>query len=135
VEDDVEVVGEDPIALRAALYRPRPDTVLPLQPALDFVEDRRRLPGVPPRAEDEEVGVGADGPQVEDDDVLRQLSLGEAGDEASLFERGQSEMVLSSLLGDILASVSGVQPASFDLARHSGRHEAVDRLAAGQPLA
>ena len=32
------------------------------------------------------VGVGADGPHVEDDDVLRQLLLGEAGDAAGLFE-------------------------------------------------
>jgi hypothetical protein len=61
-------------------------------------EDRVRLPGVLARAEDEEVGVGADGPQVEDDDVLRQLATSEAGDQTSLFERGQSERILSSVL-------------------------------------
>jgi hypothetical protein len=60
--------------------------VLALQAPLHLVEDRGRLPWVPSRTEDEEVGVGADRAQVEDDDVLRQLLLGEAGDEASLFE-------------------------------------------------
>jgi hypothetical protein len=82
--------------------------VLPLQPRLNLVEDRRCLPRVPARTEDEKVGVGADRPQIEDDDVLRQLSLGEAGDEASLFERGQSEMILSSLAALILAAARGV---------------------------
>jgi hypothetical protein len=108
VQDDVEVVGQDPVPLRRALHRSRPEAVLPLQPRLHLVEDRCRLTGIPPRAEDEEVGVRADRPQIEDDDVLRQLSLGDAGDEASLFERGQSEMVLSSLAALILAADDGV---------------------------
>jgi len=82
--------------------------VLPLQPRLHLVENRCCLPGVPSRAEDEEVGIGADRPQIEDDDVLRQLSLGEAGDETSLFERGQSEMILSSLAAFILAAAGSV---------------------------
>ena len=60
--------------------------MLSLQSALHLVGDGLRLPGIPPRAEHEEIGVRADGPQVDDEDVLRQLSLGEAGDEASLFE-------------------------------------------------
>jgi hypothetical protein len=51
-----------------------------------LVVDRSRLPRVLPRADDEEVGVGARGPHVENDDVLRQLFLGEAGDAARLFE-------------------------------------------------
>ena len=38
------------------------------------------------RAEDEEVGVRAHRPHVEDEDVLRQLLLGEAGDSACLVE-------------------------------------------------
>jgi hypothetical protein len=86
VEDDVEVVGEDPVSLRRPFDRSRSQTVLVLQAPLHFVENRGRLPWVPSGTENEEVGVGADRTQVEDDDVLRQLLLGEAGDEASLFE-------------------------------------------------
>jgi hypothetical protein len=37
-------------------------------------------------ADDEVVGESADGPHVEDDDVLRQLLLCDAGDAAGLFE-------------------------------------------------
>jgi hypothetical protein len=51
--------------------------------------DRLRLARVPARGDDEEVGVGSDGPQVEDDDILCQLLLCESGDAAGLFERGQ----------------------------------------------
>jgi hypothetical protein len=103
VQHDVEVVGEDPVPLRPAFDGARPETVLALQAPADFIQDRARLPGIASRAEDEEVGVRADRPQVEDDDVLRQLLLREASDEASLFERGQSGRVLSSLLTCILA--------------------------------
>jgi hypothetical protein len=51
-----------------------------------LVVDRSGLPRVLTRADDEEVGVGARGPHVENDDVLRQLFLGEAGDAARLFD-------------------------------------------------
>jgi hypothetical protein len=54
-----------------------------------LVEDRLRLPGVAARADDEVIGVRAHRPHVEDDDVARQLLLGDAGDAASLFERSQ----------------------------------------------
>jgi hypothetical protein len=66
-----------------------------LQAIAHFVDDRLRLARVAPGRQYEEIGVDADRPQVEDDDVLRQLLLGEAGDETSLFERGQSEKILS----------------------------------------
>jgi hypothetical protein len=66
-----------------------------LQAVTHLVDDRLRLARVPAGGQDEEIGIDADRPQVEDDDVLRQLLLGEAGDETSLFERGQSEMILS----------------------------------------
>ena len=52
---------------------------------VDLVPDRLRLARVVPLADDEVVGKGADGPHVEDDDVLRQLFLREAGDAAGLF--------------------------------------------------
>jgi hypothetical protein len=89
VQDDIEVVDEDPVALRLALHRARRQPVFGLQAFADLVVDRLRLPRVAPRAEDEEVGVDADGPQIEDDDVVRQLLLSEAGDAAGLFERVQ----------------------------------------------
>jgi hypothetical protein len=60
--------------------------VVRLQPLANLVDDPLRLPRVPSAAQHEEVGIDADGPQVEDDDVLRQLVLSEAGDETSLFE-------------------------------------------------
>jgi hypothetical protein len=53
---------------------------------MHLVIDGSGLPRVLARADDEEVGVGARGPHVEDDNVLRQLFLGEAGDAARLFE-------------------------------------------------
>jgi hypothetical protein len=86
VEDDIEVVGQDPIALRGALDGSRPELVVGLEALANLVHDRLRLARVPAATEHEEVGVGADRPKVEDDDVLRQLLLGEAGDQASLFE-------------------------------------------------
>jgi hypothetical protein len=86
VQDDIEVVDQDPVALRRALDRPRPQLVIRLHPLADLVDDRLRLARVASAAQHEEVGVDADRPQVEDDDVVRQLLLSEAGDEASLFE-------------------------------------------------
>src|SRR5204862_1114665 len=89
VEDDVEVVGEDPRALLDAVDGARQEVVLLLHPPVHLVPDRRRLTRVPPGADDEEVGERADGPHVENQDVLRQLLLGESGDPASMFERRQ----------------------------------------------
>jgi len=86
VEDDVEVVHEDPVAVPVALDRARPQPLVRPQALTDFVVDRLCLARVSPRAEDEEVGVGGDGPQIEDQDVLCQLLLGESGDAAGLFE-------------------------------------------------
>jgi len=86
VEDDVEVVHEDPVAVPVALDRARPQPLVRPQALPDLVVDRLCLARVSPRAEDEEVGVGGDGPQIEDQDVLCQLLLGESGDAAGLFE-------------------------------------------------
>jgi hypothetical protein len=134
VQDDVEVVREDPVPLSLALDGSRPQLVIALQALPDLVRDRLGLSRIAPVAQDEEVRVDADRPQVEDDDVLRQLLLGEAGNEASLIERGQSERVLSRLPNLILASALGIQPTANDLARHRRRHEAVDRLSGRQKL-
>lgn len=60
-----------------------------LHTAVDLVVDGRGLPRVLSGADDEVVRVGAGGPHVEDDHVLCQLFLGQAGDAASLFERRQ----------------------------------------------
>jgi hypothetical protein len=61
-----------------------------------LVPDRLRLPRVLTAADDEEVGVAADRPHVEDHNLASELLLGEAGDAARVFERGQSVVVLSS---------------------------------------
>jgi hypothetical protein len=108
VQDDVEVVRQDPISLSSPLDGSRLQPVIALQPFANLVHDCLGLSRIPPVAQDEEVGVDADRPQVEDDDVLRQLLLGEAGNEASLFERGQSERILSRLPNVILAARGGV---------------------------
>jgi hypothetical protein len=97
MEDDVEVVDDDPVALALAFDRARSHPVLLLEALAHLVDDRLRLPRIASAAQHEEVGVGANRPQVEDDDFLRQLLLGEAGDEASLFEGCQSEGILSRL--------------------------------------
>jgi hypothetical protein len=130
MKDDVEVVGDDPVPLVRPFEGAGPELVLCLQPPPHFINDRLRLAWVSPGAEDEEVGVRADRPQVEDDDVLRQLLLGKAGDEASLFERGQSGRVLSSLLRSILSLPCGVEPPALDLSCNQGVNHVVDRLAA-----
>jgi hypothetical protein len=57
-----------------------------LQAVANLVDDPLGLPRVLARAHDEEVGVRAHGAHVEDDDVLRQLLLSEAGDTTCLFE-------------------------------------------------
>jgi hypothetical protein len=57
-----------------------------LEAVPDLVDDRPRLTGVLAGADDEVVGVRAHRPHVEDDDLLGQLLLGEAGDSAGLFE-------------------------------------------------
>jgi hypothetical protein len=56
---------------------------------MDLVPDRLSLPRITAGADDEEVGVRADRPHVEDHHVLRQLLLRESGDAAGLFERAQ----------------------------------------------
>ena len=61
-----------------------------LQALAHLFVDRGHLPRVLARGDDEEVGVGAHRPHVEDDDVARQLVLGDAGDAAGLLERGQA---------------------------------------------
>ena len=82
----VEIVGDDPGRLALALDRARQHTPVLLQPLVHLVVDRLRLPRVLARADDEEVGVGARRPHVEDDHVTSQLLLGDAGDAAGLFE-------------------------------------------------
>ena len=133
MEHDVEVVREDPVPLRVALHRAGTQLVVGLQPLTDLVGDRLRLPWVASAGQDEEVGVGADRTQVEYEDVLRQLVLCEAGDEAGLFERGQSVRILSRLSGAILATALGIQPSPLDLASNLRRDQAVDGLPGRQP--
>src|ERR687897_1601220 len=134
VQNDVEIVDEHPVALHLALDRAWPQLVLVLEALAHLVDDRLRLPRVTPAAQHEEVGIGADRPQIEDDDVLCQLLLSEAGDEASLFERCQSERILSRLDVVSLARGSAVQTSLLDLARNRWRNEVSDRLAAFDAL-
>src|SRR6266536_2066298 len=86
VQHDVEVVGDDPRPRGLAVDRDGSHTLVVLEPVVDLVVDRLRLPRVVPVADHEEIGEDADGPHVEDDDVLRQLFLRSAGDAAGLFE-------------------------------------------------
>ena len=101
VQHDVEVVGDDPGRLSLAVDRRRQQALLSLQPTVHLVVDRGRLPRVLARAHDEVVGVGACRPHVENDDVLRQLVLGEAGDAAGLFEWRQCGFNSRSITGEV----------------------------------
>ena len=56
---------------------------------MHLVPDRLRLARVLPGRQHEEVRVAAHGPHVEDEDVVRQLLLREAGDSAGVFDRCQ----------------------------------------------
>ena len=87
MQDDVEVVGDDPVALALAVDRVGEDPFIAvLEAVADLVHDRPRLTRVLAGADDEVVGVRAHRPHVEDDDLVGQLLLGEAGDSACLFE-------------------------------------------------
>jgi hypothetical protein len=57
-----------------------------LHPGVDLVVDRLGLAGVAAGGDDEEVGEGGDRPQIEDEDVARQLLLRESGDLAGLVD-------------------------------------------------
>ena len=66
---------------------------------MDLVPDRLSLARILTGREHEEVRVAAHGAHVEDEDVLRQLLLGEAGDSAGVFEWRQG-LFRSSLARD-----------------------------------
>src|SRR5205823_7052360 len=71
---------------------------------------------------------------VEDDDVTRQLLVGEAGDAAGLFERCQSVSSPGRSEASLAAgSVGPVEPEPVDLGGDRRRNQAVDRLAARDP--
>ena len=89
VEDDVEVVGEDPPRLALPGDGARQQPLFLLQALADLVVDGLRLTRALPGAEDEEVRVRAHGPHVEDDDVGRELLLRERRDSAGVLDRRQ----------------------------------------------
>jgi len=89
VQDDVEVVAEDPARLLRPVRVPRQETVVGFEALAHLVVDRLRLPRVLARADDEVVGVEANRPHVENHDVFRQLALGEVGDATGLLETRQ----------------------------------------------
>ena len=114
------------VASRAALDRARQQAVLLLQASVHLVPDRLRLARVAARAHDEEVGVRADGPHVEDDDVARELVLDERRDPACLFDRRQAAPVYRGSEG----GYSGSRARSI---RNRRRHVAGHVLPCCQP--
>src|SRR5712691_10776439 len=60
VQDDVEVVGEDPGPLLHPVYRAREEIQLVLQASVHLVPDGNRLARIPARGDDEVVGEVAD---------------------------------------------------------------------------
>src|SRR3954452_6708212 len=73
VDDDVEVVHEDPARLGDALDAARKQAVVFLQALVDAVVDRLRLAVRVAGADDEVVGVAEHAAQIELDDVDRLL--------------------------------------------------------------
>jgi hypothetical protein len=136
VQDHVEVVDEDPPRLLGSGDASREQAVLVLHALVHLVVDRLRLARVPAGADDEVVRVRADGPHVEDDDVCCELLLGELGDLAGLLERRQrpgiSSFTFSQPSDPRRRRSTSIQPQVDDQPRDRRRHEAVDRLAAGQ---
>src|SRR6476646_5776074 len=127
VKHDVEVVADDPRRLALAVRRPWERPVLVLQPLAHLVPDRLHLARVSAGADDEEVGVDADRPHVEDHDAFRHLVLGDAGDPAGLFERAQARSAYPES--------AAVQPQPIDLDGDGLRHEALDRQPFAETLA
>ena len=89
MQDGVDVVGDDPGRLALAGDGARQETVVALHREVHLVADRLHLARVAAGGDDEEIGVVAHRPHVEDGDVGRQLLLAEGGDAASLLERCQ----------------------------------------------
>src|SRR5205823_6025964 len=125
VEDHVQVVGDDPAALGLAGDRRRQRALLLLEAAVHLVPDRLRLARVLPGREHEEVRVAAHGAHIEDEDVLRQLLLREAGDSAGVFDRCQ--WLVWFLVG-VAISVAAVQAEVANRVGDRTRNEIVDRF-------
>ena len=117
VQHDVEVVADDPRRLALAVDGARQQRARRRASAASRTSSQiaLHLARVAARADDEEVGVDAHRPHVEDHDVVRQLVLGDAGDPAGLFERAQAP---SAYPGS-----PAVQPEPLDLVGDRRRHE------------
>src|SRR6185503_7003876 len=89
VQHDVEVVREDPLRLGPRVDVPGRELRLLLQALMHLVVDRLGLAWISARGQHEVVGVAAHRAHVEDNNIPRQLLLGELSDSASLFERRQ----------------------------------------------
>ena len=121
VQDDVEVVGDDPGRLALAGDRAR---AAGRRPSSGGRAPRPRCPSsgaaLLPGAHDEVVGVGAHRLHVEDDDVPRELLLRQRRDAACLFDRRQAR---SSVAG------AAVEAVALDQRPDRRRDELVDVLA------
>ena len=90
VQDDVEIVGDDPVAVALAVGGARKQ-LLALHAEMDLVRDRLGLARVATGADDEVVGEDADRAHVENDDVFGQLFGRQGGDAARFFEWSQRD--------------------------------------------
>ena len=76
VDDEVDVVHQDPLGSPSALDALRLDAQIPGQALLDVIRDRQRLPVRGGMADHEKVGDVTDVSEVEDDEVFSFLVQG-----------------------------------------------------------
>src|SRR5262249_56917054 len=97
----------------------------------DLVVDGCCLAGVLSGADDEVVRIGHDRPHVEDDDVLGQLLLGEAGDPACLFEGRQVPSKRYSPRASINSATAGGTSSSIGSPRATRSRISSDETCSG----
>jgi hypothetical protein len=82
VQDDVAVIGDDPLAEREAVHAERAARVIFFQAVFDFVGDGLQLRLGGAGADDVKIGEERQAAQVDGDDVLRLFIGGNSGAQA-----------------------------------------------------
>jgi hypothetical protein len=78
MNQEIAVIGEDPLRLVVALHADRQFTGLMFQLKVHFVADGLHLPGIGGSADDKVIGEGGDSGEIQDDNVGGLFGFGRA---------------------------------------------------------